>query len=176
MNMGNIFGFEETEKMGLRKGVVFYFNDWIDEKIISILEEIIEQFFSLTQAQFTKKRNGKNDAYVNRRNIRGGWKKIFHREFDSKSFESANILILDNCTSQSLQTIYACVKPSNYKVPPIDYFVYSYLYFQCLLDIEWSTIYQFMEYVNGKLTIHYASAGYEMAFHARILYKSYVRN
>ena len=99
MNMGNIFGFEETEKMGLRKGVVFYFNDWIDEKIISILEEIIEQFLSLTQAQFTKKYNGENSAYVNRRNIRGGWKKIFHREFDNKSFESANILILDNCTS-----------------------------------------------------------------------------
>ena len=36
MNTSNIFGFEETEKMGLRKGVVFYFNDWIDEKIISI--------------------------------------------------------------------------------------------------------------------------------------------
>lgn len=38
MNTSNIFGFEETEKMGLRKGVVLYFNDWIDEKIISILE------------------------------------------------------------------------------------------------------------------------------------------
>ena len=137
MNMGNIFGFEETEKMGVRKGVVFYFNDWIDEKIISILEEIIEQFLSLTQAQFTKKYNGENSAYVNRRNIRGGWKKIFHREFGNKSFDGSNILILDNCTSQNLQTVYACVKPSNYKAPSIDYFVYSYLYFQCPLDIEW---------------------------------------
>ena len=135
--MGNIFGFEETEKMGLRKGVVFYFNDWIDEKIISILEEIIEQFLSLTQAQFTKKYNGENSAYVNRRNIRGGWKKIFHREFGNKSFDSSNILILDNCTSQNLQTVYACVKPSNYKAPSINYFVYGYLYFQCPLDIEW---------------------------------------
>ena len=127
--MGNIFGFEETEKMGLRKGVVFYFNDWIDEKIISILEEIIEQFLFLTQAQFTKKYNGENNAYVLRRNIRGGWKKIFHREFDNKSFDSSSILILDNCTPQNLQTIYACVKPSNYKAPSIDYFVYGYLYF-----------------------------------------------
>ena len=135
--MGNIFGFEETEKMGLRKGDVFYFNDWIDEKIISILEEIIEQFLSLTQAQFTKKYNGENSAYVNRRNIRGGWKKIFHREFGNKSFDSSNILILDNCTSQNLQTVYACVKPSNYKAPSINYFVYGYLYFQCPLDIEW---------------------------------------
>ena len=99
MNTSNIFGFEETEKMGLRKGVVFYFNDWIDEKIISILEEIVEQFLSLTQAQFTKKRSGENDAYVNRRNIRGGWKKVFHRAFDN--FDDSNILILDNCTPSS---------------------------------------------------------------------------
>ncbi len=82
--MGNIFGFEETEKMGLRKGVVFYFNDWIDEKIISILEEIIEPFLSLTQAQFTKKYNGENSAYVNRRNIRGGWLKGEAREYQEK--------------------------------------------------------------------------------------------
>ena len=162
--MNNPFGFEETEKTGLRKGMAFYFDDWIDEKIISILEEIIEQFLSLTQEQFTKKYNGENNAYVLRRNIRGGWKKIFHREFDNKSFESANILILDNCTPQNLQTIYACVEPSNYKAPSIDYFVYSYLYFQCPPDVEWSAIYQFMEYVNSKLTIRYASAGYEMAF------------
>ena len=44
--------------------------------------------------------------------------------------------------------------------------MYSYLYFQCPLDIGWSAVYQFMEYVNSKLTIHYASAGYEMAFNA----------
>ena len=42
--------------------------------------------------------------------------------------------------------------------------MYSYLYFQFPLDVEWSTVYQFMEYVNSKLTIRYASAGYEMAF------------
>ncbi len=114
MNTSNIFGFEETEKMGLRKGVVYYFNDWIDEKISSILEEIVEQFLSLTQAQFTKKRSGENDAYVNRRNIRGGWKKVFHRAFDN--FDDSDILILDNCTPQQLQTIYTCMKPTNYRL------------------------------------------------------------
>lgn len=158
--MSNIFDFEETEKMGLRKGIVFYFNDWIDEKIISILEEIIEKFLFLTHAQFTKKRSGDGDAYVNRRNIRGGWKKVFHRAFDN--FDGS--LVLDNCTPQQLQAIYTCIKLTNYRAPSINYFVYSYLYFQCPLDIEWSTVYQFMEYVNSKLTIHYASAGYEMAF------------
>ena len=137
MNTSNIFGFEETEKMGLRKGIVYYFNDWIDEKIISILEEIVEQFLSLTQAQFTKKRSGENDAYVNRRNIRGGWKKVFHRAFDN--FDDSNILILDNCTPQQLQTIYTCIKLTNYRGS--SHFVYSYLYFQFPLDIEWSTVY-----------------------------------
>lgn len=159
--MSNIFNFEETEKMGLRKGIVFYFNDWVDEKIISTLEEIIEQFLLLTQEQFTKKCNGDKDVYVNRRNIRGGWQKIFHRVFDN--FDDSNILILDNCTPQKLQAIYARIMPSNYRVPSKNYFVYSYLYFQCPLNTEWSAIYQFMEYVNSKLTIHYASAGYEMA-------------
>lgn len=111
------------------------------------LFEIVKPIKGIYRPEFDE-----NDAYVNRRNIRGGWKKIFHREFDNKSFDSANILILDNCTSQNLQTIYACVKPSNYKAPSIDYFVYSYLYFQCPLDIEWSTVYQFMEYVNSEYT------------------------
>lgn len=148
--MSNIFDFKETEKMGLRKGVVFYFNDWIEEKIISILEEIVEQFLFLTQMQFTKKRNGDSDAYVNRRNIRGGWKKVFHRAFDN--FDSSNILVLDNCTPQQLQTIYTCIKLTNYRVPSINYFVYSYLCFQFPLDIEWSTVYQFIEYVNSKYT------------------------
>ena len=78
-SLSNIFDFEETEKMGLRKGIVFYFNDWIDEKTISILEGIVERFLFLTQAQFTKKCNGGSDVYVNRRKIRGGWKKVFHQ-------------------------------------------------------------------------------------------------
>lgn len=132
--MSNIFDFEETEKMGLRKGIVFYFNDWVDEKTISILEGIIEQFLFLTQAQFTRKCNGGSDVYVNRRKIRGGWKKVFHQSLDN--FDDTNILILDNCTPQQLQTIYTRIKPTNYRVPSRNYFVYSYLYFQCPLDIE----------------------------------------
>ena len=86
--------------------------------------------------------------------------KVFHRAFDN--FDDSNILLLDNCTPQQLQTIYTCIKVTNYRGS--SHFVYSYLYFQFPLDIEWSTVYQFMEYVNSKLTIHYASAGYEMAF------------
>ena len=114
--MNNIFDFEETEKTGLRKGIVFYFNDWVDEKIISTLEEIIEQFLFLTQEQFTKKCNGGKDIYVNRRIIRGEWKKVFHKTFNN--FDDSNILILDNCTPQksrlwreSLKQLKICKQP-----------------------------------------------------------------
>lgn len=158
--MRNYFDFEETEQYGLRKGIVFYFDDLIDEEIVTFLEGVIEKFLLMTHAEFTKKRGG-ND-YPNRRNIRGGWRKIFHREFDNKDFTSAQVLALDNCSPQHLQTIYVLILLSNYRNFDIDS-VCSFLYFQCPLDTEWSDIYQFMEDVNHKLNVCYASAGYEMA-------------
>lgn len=36
--MRNCLDFEETEQYGLRKGIVFYFDDLIDEEIITFLE------------------------------------------------------------------------------------------------------------------------------------------
>lgn len=153
--MDNIFHFEETEKFGLRKGIVFYFDDWIEPKTIPILEKIIEEFLLMTHVEFTKK-HGTND-YPNRRNIRGGWRKVFHREFDDKDFNETYHLEFDNCAPQNLQTIHACVALSNSDD------IYNYLYFQCPTDTEWSAIYQFMEYVNRNLNVLYASAGYEIA-------------
>lgn len=153
--MDNIFCFEETEKFGLRKGIVFYFDDWVEQKTICVLEEIIEAFLLMTHAEFTKKR-GTND-YPNRRNIRGGWRKVFHREFDGKDFTETYYLQFDNCAPQNLQTIHACIGLSNSEG------INQYLYFQCPTDTEWSAIYQFMEHVNRNLNVLYASAGYEMA-------------
>ena len=158
--MRNCLDFEETEQYGLRKGIVFYFDDLIDEEIITFLERIIEQFLFMTHAEFTKKRGG-ND-YPNRRNIRGGWRKVFHREFDNKDYNSSQVLVLDNCSPQHLQTIYTRIQLSNYRNFAFDS-VCSFLYFQCQLDTECSDIYQFMEDVNHRLNICYASAGYEMA-------------
>ena len=51
--MNELFAFEEMEKIGIRKGIVFYFNDRIDEKIISALEEILEKFLLMARAEFT---------------------------------------------------------------------------------------------------------------------------
>lgn len=109
----------------------------------------------MTHAEFTKKR-GSND-YPNRRNIRGGWRKIFHREFDDKDFTDTCCLQLDNCAPQHLQTIHVGIGLTNSEG------IYNYLYFQCSTDTEWSAIYQFVEYVNRDLNVLYASAGYEMA-------------
>ena len=161
--MRNYFDFEETEQYGLRKGIVFYFDDFIDEGIITFLESMIEKFLLMTHADFTKKRGG-ND-YPNRRNIRGGWRKIFHREFDNKDFTSSEILTLDNCSPQHLQTICVHIVLTNDRNSAIAS-VRNYLYFQCPLDTEWSDIYQFMEDVNRRLDICYASAGYEMVMNA----------
>lgn len=156
--MNNLFAFEETEKIGLRKGMVFYFDDWVNGKIIDILEEIIEKFLLITHTEFTKKR-GTND-YPNRRNIRGGWRKIFHREFDDDDFTEIHCLQLDNCAPEHLQMIHTGIALTNSES------IYNYLYFQCPVDIDWSDIYPFMEYINRSLNVLYASAGYEMAANA----------
>ena len=55
--MRNYFDFEETEQYGLRKGIVFYFDDLIDEEIVTFLEGVIEKFLLMTHAEFTKKRD-----------------------------------------------------------------------------------------------------------------------
>lgn len=163
--MNELFAFEETEKIGLRKGIVFYFNDWIDEKIISALEEILEKFLLMARAKFTQKHSGRD--YDDRRNIRGGWRKIFHREFDAQDFTDSHLLVLDDCSPQRVQSVLADIHPDNFRSADGSYFAYSYLYFQCQLDVEWTDVYRFMEYVNDRLSVSYASAGYETACNAR---------
>lgn len=163
--MNGLFAFEETEKVGLRKGIVFYFNDWIDEKIIGALEEIIEKFLLMARAEFTQKHSGGD--YDSRRNIRGGWRKIFHREFDAKDFTDSHLLLLDDCSPQRVQSVLADIRPSNFRSADESYFAYSYLYLQCPLDVEWTDVYRFMEYVDDRLSVGYASAGYDTACNAR---------
>lgn len=163
--MRNVLDFEETEKYGLRKGMVFYFDDLINAEAVSSLEEILDHFLLMTRREFTQKRGG-ND-YVSRRTIRGGWRKVFHREFDGKDFMFSQVLTLDNVSPRHLQTIYASIKLSNYRNPGVNSLCSS-LYFQCPLDTDWTDVYPFVEDVNRRLNVRYASAGYEMAFN--ILY------
>ena len=74
--------FKETEKIGLWKGSMLYFDDPIDNETILKLETILEQFLSLSHAEFSKKRGG--SGHVNIRNLQGSWKTVFHREFDKR--------------------------------------------------------------------------------------------
>lgn len=162
LSMEHYYSSLETEKFGIRKGCIFYFDDQIDYEKISILESIIELFLLITNAKFTKKRGG-ND-YANIRNIRGGWQKVFHKEFDGKDFNNAQVLTLDSCTLQNLQLVRAVIQLSNSNPTSM----LNKIYFQFPLQTEWSILYKFIEYVNSQLNLYYASAGYEMA--SNILY------
>lgn len=48
------FTFKETEKIGLRKISIFYFDNQVDDCVILTAETIIEQFLSLSHTEFTK--------------------------------------------------------------------------------------------------------------------------
>lgn len=166
--MSNLFDFEETEKYGIRKGIVFYFGDCIDSNILLAVESIINQFLLMTHMEFTKKRGG--NEYVNIRNLRGGWRKVFRREFECEDFDKygTRVLILDSCTPQQLQAIRAVIRMSNDSPArcriagnPVKV---NHIYLQLPLATDWSAIFRLIEYVNGKLDLHYASAGYEMAY------------
>lgn len=122
----------------------------------------------MTHMEFTKKRNG--NEHVNIRNLRGDWRKVFRREFDCEDFSKydTGVLTLDSCTPQRLQTIRAIIRMGN-NIPARCHIQsrlikVNRIYFQLPLEIEWSAIFQFIVYVNEKLDLHYASAGYEMAF------------
>ncbi len=159
--MDPFFGFQENEKYGLRKGMVFYFADEMTANTIAAVETILQQFLQMTQQEFTKKHSGRSD-YVNVRNLRGGWQKIFHREFDGRDRNNAEVLVLDSCTPQKLQPIRAVIVFRNCEPWLND------LYLQFPLSVSWADVSCFVAGVNQTLRLQYASAGYEMA--SNILY------
>lgn len=162
---------------GIRKGIILYFNDIITEQVILIVEDILSEFLTMTNGAFTKKHSFRRDAFTYRnpsgyRNIRGGWNKIFHKEFDGRFNDQTDMdgsiiansssegLCLSDCDVQHLQCIEADIRLSNFK-----YWrnATSELYFLCETSVSWQKIYDFIVYMSGKLDVQYASAGYEMA-------------
>ncbi len=130
------FSFKETEKTGLRKMSIFYFDNPIDAPVILATEVIIEQFLFLSHTEFTKKRGGSD--YANIRNIRGGWRKVFHREFDNRNCDSM-ILTLENNEPSHLQNSRAVIKLHNESSN-----VYHEIYFQWPMETGWTVICGFM--------------------------------
>lgn len=150
------FSFKETEKIGLRKMSIFYFDNPIDDCIVLAAETIIEQFLFLSHTEFTKKRGGSD--YANIRNIRGGWRKVFHREFDNRDCDSM-ILTLENSEPSHLQNSRTFIKLHNESSN-----VYHEIYFQWPVETDWTVICGFIEWVCSLLDVKYASAGYDMAY------------
>ena len=162
---------------GIRKGIILYFNDTITEQVILTVEDILSEFLTMTNGTFTKKHSFRSDTFTYRnpscyRNIRGGWKNIFHKEFDGRFNDqtdadgtiiantNSEAIIFSDCDTQSLQHIEADIRLSNYKNWRN---ATSELYFLCETSVSWQQIYDFIIYMSGKLDVQYASAGYEMA-------------
>lgn len=154
---------ENNVKYDIRKGIILYLSDWFTPEKVAAVEEVLSRFLAMTGETFTKKRSGTLDAYPGRscpsgfRNIRGGWQKIFHREFDG---EFEGVLTLSNCDSEHVQTVHCFLALSNCK-----HWVTasSKIYFQFSRSVPWMDVLDFLVYVNQMLEVQYASAGYEMA-------------
>ncbi len=86
--MDHLF-FEETEKIGLRKGSILHFDDPIDSETILKLETILEQFLILSHTKFSKKRGGL--GHVNIRNLRGSWKRFFTENLTNENRRTASV-------------------------------------------------------------------------------------
>lgn len=162
---------------GIRKGIILYFNDIITEQVILTVEDIVSEFLTMTNGTFTKKHSFRSDTFTYRnpscyRNIRGGWKNIFHKEFDGRFNDQTDAegtiiansnnegICFSDCDTQNLQHIEADIRLSNYKNWRN---ATSELYFLCETSVSWQQIYDFVIYMIGKLDVQYASAGYEMA-------------
>lgn len=162
---------ENNSQYAIRKGIILYLADWFTPEKVDVVEEVLSRFLTMTGETFTKKRSGRLDAYPGKscpsgfRNIRGGWQKIFHREFDGEfepvpSQNGSGVLSLSNCDGEHLQTIHCFLDLSNFK-----HWVKSssMVYFQFSRSAPWKDVLDFLFYINQVLDVQYASAGYEMA-------------
>ena len=148
---------EHNVTHGIRKGIILYLSDWFTSDKIAAVEEVLSRFLTMTGETFTKKRSGTLDAYPGRncpsgfRNIRGGWQKIFHREFDGK-FEG--VLTLSNCDSEHVQTVHCFLALSNCK-----HWVTasSKIYFQFSRSVPWGDVWDFLIYVNQPPSLSYSA-------------------
>ena len=158
-------------RYGIRKGIILYLADWFTPEKIEAVEDILSRFLDMTGETFTKKCSGRLDAYPGTgcpsgfRNIRGGWQKIFRREFDGQfqpvpSQDGSGVLSLSNCDSEHLQTVHCFLAFSNFK-----HWVRasSKIYLQFSRCVPWRDVWDFLVYVNQILDVQYASAGHEIA-------------
>lgn len=139
-----------NEMFGIRKGLAFYFNDFIDTDKI---KELIKNILDITGSTFTSKR-AQGEPKI--RLIRGGWEKVFDNTFKNSTFNSSNVLMLTDGTKNSLQAtrIYMNLWNPN-KMP-------SCILVNCMVDVNWDVLFSFMQSVSELLNLQFASAGYDV--------------
>ena len=135
---------------GIRKGIAFYFNDYIEKDSIKTM---IGNLINITGTKFTSKR-AQDDPKI--RLIRGGWKRVFDNTFRNSTFEDSNVLMFTDGTKEALPTtkIYMNLWNPN-KMPSI-------ILINCMTDIEWDTIISFIHNINELLNLQFVSAGYDV--------------
>lgn len=138
------------EMFGIRKGLAFYFNDFIDTDKI---KELIKNVLDITGSKFTSKR-AQGEPKI--RLIRGGWEKVFDNTFKNSTFNSSNVLMFTDGANNFLQTtrIYMNLWNPN-KMP-------SCILVNCMVDVDWDVLFSFMQSVSGLLNLQFASAGYDV--------------
>ena len=83
---------------GIRKGIAFYFNDYIEKDSIKTM---IGNLINITGTKFTSKR-AQDDPKI--RLIRGGWERVFDNTFRNSTFEDSNVLMFTDGTKEALPT------------------------------------------------------------------------
>ena len=135
---------------GIRKGIAFYFNDYIEKDSI---KRMIGNLINITGTKVTSKR-AQDDPKI--RLIRGGWERVFDNTFRNSTFEDSNVLMFTDGTKEALPTtkIYMNLWNPN-KMPSI-------ILINCMTDIEWDTIISFIHNINELLNLQFVSAGYDV--------------
>lgn len=142
--------YNQEAMFGIRKGVAFYFNDYIDKEKI---KQIVKIFSHMTGNQFTRKR-ANDDPKI--RLIRGGWEKVFDNTFKDSSFDNANVLTFTDGTKDTLQTTQIYMTLWNPNLLP------SCIVANCSTEISWNNLFSFLQEVSKLIPLQFASAGYDV--------------
>lgn len=135
---------------GIRKGIAIYFNDVINKEQI---KEIVCMLVDMTGVNFTGKR-AQGEPKI--RLVRGGWERVFDNTFRGSTFESSNVLMLTDATKDTLQTTQLYMNLWNPCRSA------SCILVDCMVDIGWETIIDFIRAISRMLHLQYVSAGYNV--------------
>lgn len=143
---------DDSVLFGIRKGIAIYFNDVIEKDRI---KEIVRMLVDMTGVTFTgKQAQGEPKIQL----VRGGWERVFDNTFKSSTFESSNVLMLTDGTKDALQTTQIYMNLWNPCRSA------SCILVDCMMDIDWRAIINFIQTINKMLHLQYVSAGYNVVW------------